>query len=95
MQHEVGRDLEDYPSLEPAVQLDIARKYRVMHQKVHDMGYYNCHYVEYAKEIARYLTLFTLSMVTLRYEWYMISAAFLGLFWVCHHNTTPHVVITG
>lgn len=83
LQELVDQDLKDYPSLEPSVQQDIVRRYRVLHQRVHDEGFYDCAYIEYAKEMARYVAIFTTSMVALHYGWYMTSACFLGLFWVC------------
>lgn len=82
MQQEISQDLRGYPSVDPAVQQDITRKYQAMHQKVKDLGYYDCPYVEYGKECARYLSLFTAFAVLLHYEWYLPSAFFLGLFWV-------------
>lgn len=82
IQGEVNRDIRDYPSLNPAVQLAIEEKYRDMHQQVKDLGLYDCPYIEYGKESIRYATLFTIFMVLLRYEWYIPSAIFLGLFWV-------------
>ncbi len=82
VQQDIDQDIKDYPSLDPAVQQEIARKYRVLHQRVHDEGFYNCPYVEYGKEAARYITLFALFLLALRQGWYMVSAAFLGLFWV-------------
>ncbi|KAM0193031.1 hypothetical protein ACHAPA_003993 [Fusarium lateritium] len=79
---EIQHDLETYPSpLDAGVQHDIARKYQVLHQKVHDMGLYNCAYIEYGKELARYTTLFSLFALGIYNEWYLTSALFLGLFW--------------
>lgn len=79
----VDRGVRDYPSVDPAVQQDIVEKYRIMHDKVRDEGLYDCPYVEYGKEICRYLTLFSLFLTFLHNEWYITSAVFLGLFWVC------------
>jgi sphingolipid 8-(E)-desaturase len=81
MQQEVNECISKYPSLSPLVQQDIVAKYRALHQKIRDDGLYDCPFVEYAKEMARYTVLFTAFIVTLRYGWYMTSAAFLGLFW--------------
>ncbi|RFU27331.1 hypothetical protein B7463_g8997, partial [Scytalidium lignicola] len=78
---EIDSDLSHFPSMNPETQSNIALKYRKLHRKVEEHGYYNCHYSEYAIECFRYLSLFTLSMVALRYEWYITSAVFLGLFW--------------
>lgn len=82
MQEEIDQCISEYPSLNPTVQQDIIQRYRELHQKVRDAGLYDCPYVEYGKELSRYLTLFSLFAVALRYEWYMTSAVCLGLFWV-------------
>lgn len=82
VQQGANQDLRDYPSLDRAVQLNITHKYRLLHQEVRDQGLYHCHISEYGKELARYVTLFAVSMVALHHGWYMTSAAFLGLFWV-------------
>ena len=83
MQEEVERDIRDYPSVDAEVQDEIVEKFRALHQRVHDENFYECRLVEYGKEMVRYSLLFTASMVALYHEWYMTSAAFLGLFWVC------------
>ncbi|KAK3349246.1 fatty acid desaturase [Lasiosphaeria hispida] len=77
----IEKDILEYPPLEDAVQQEIVRKFRVLHQQVYDDGYYDCRYLEYGKEAVRYSMLFAMFFVALRYEWYMTSAAFLGLFW--------------
>lgn len=82
VQQEIEQGLRDYPSLDPMVQQDIVARYRLMHQQVIDQGLYECHYIEYAKEMTRYSILFSLFLVTLHYCWYLTSAVFLGLFWV-------------
>jgi delta8-fatty-acid desaturase len=81
---EIQHDLETYPSpLDARVQHDIARKYQALHQKIRDLGLYNCPYIEYGKELARYTTLFSLFSLALYNQWYITSAMFLGVFWVC------------
>ncbi len=82
VQEEIDQDLQDYPSLDPAVQQDIIHRYRLLHQRVHDEGFYDCRYWEYGKEMIRYVGLFIASMAALRYGWYLTSAVCLGLFWV-------------
>jgi delta8-fatty-acid desaturase len=82
VQKGIDQDIQDYPSLDPAVQLRIAHKYRLLHQKVRDQGLYECRLLEYGKEMIRYVGLFLLFMLALRHGWYMTSAVFLGLFWV-------------
>ena len=81
VQSEIDESISGYPSLSPLVQQDIVAKYRQLHDVIRDQGLYDCPYIEYGKECARYLGLFTAFLVTLRFEWYMTSAAFLGLFW--------------
>ncbi|KAK4149557.1 fatty acid desaturase-domain-containing protein [Chaetomidium leptoderma] len=95
---EVDKDTEGFPSLCPKVQEEIAQKYRALHQRVRDEGFYECPYLEYGKELARYTTLFAASMIALRYEWYMTSACFLGLFWhqvMFSAHDAAHGAITG
>lgn len=82
---EIEDSLRDYPSLDPATQRAISSAYQALHQQVKDGGFYECRYSEYAKEMTRYLILFALFCTTLRCGWYLTSAAFLGLFWVCLH----------
>lgn len=83
---EVARDTMNYPSIEPMVQQDITRRYRALHQRIQDEGLYKCRYIEYGKEMVRYVALFAAFLATLYYKQYMISAVFLGLFWVCCFN---------
>ncbi|MCJ1411105.1 hypothetical protein MMC19_005193, partial [Ptychographa xylographoides] len=81
VQSEIDRDLRNYPPLDEKTQRDITLKYQALHQRVKDEGFYDCHYIEYGKEFVRYAILFALFFVSLKAEWYMTSAAFLGLFW--------------
>ena len=95
---EIDKDNQGYPSLDPAVQQDITQKYRALHQRVHDEGFYNCPYLEYGKEAARYALLFGASMLALRHGWYVTSAFFLGLFWhqiMFTAHDAAHGAITG
>jgi delta8-fatty-acid desaturase len=81
---EIQSDLETYPApSDTKVQSDIARKYQLLHDRIRDEGLYQCPYVEYGKEMARYTTLFTLFGVLFYNQWYITSSVFLGLFWVC------------
>lgn len=95
---DIDRDLRDYPSVDPEVQQDVVNKYRALHQRVHDEGFYNCPYSSYAIEMCRYTTLFTCSMVALYHQWYMTSAFFLGFFWqqiMFTAHDAGHCAITG
>lgn len=87
LEREIQNDLTIYPSLDPLVQKEIARKYQILHQQITDAGLYDCPYLDYGKEMIRYTLLFTTFIVLLSYGWYLTSAIFLGLFWVCPH---PH-----
>lgn len=82
IQQNADLDAQSYPSLDPTVQEDIVQKYRELHQKVLDQGLYNCPYIDYGKEMARYSALFLLFAVFLTKGWYLTSSVFLGLFWV-------------
>lgn len=82
IQSEIDDDMADYPSLDPDTQRIIEAKYRALHQRVKDEGFYQCHYGEYAKELTRYLSIFAMFLTALYHGWYCTSAALLGLFWV-------------
>lgn len=82
VQKAIDDDVRDNPSLDAGTQRAITLKYQALHQRVKDEGFYDCHYIEYGKEIIRYTLLFSLFFTFLRAEWYLTSACFLGLFWV-------------
>ncbi len=73
----------DNPSLDPEVQAAIQRDYRALHEQIKAEGLYQCRYSEYAKESVRYGMLFAAFAGFLYCKWYLTSAIFLGLFWVC------------
>ena len=84
---EKGR--REYPCADDVqLQQDIVHRYRALHQQVKDENLYACPYIEYGKELSRYLTLFGIFLFTLHHAWYMTSAFFLGLFWVCSSCVT-------
>jgi delta8-fatty-acid desaturase len=87
-QQEIDNDARDNPSLDAETQLEITKKYQVLHQRVKDEGFYDCHYIEYGKEMIRYSLLFATFITCLRTGWYMTSAAVLGLFWVYSHPSS-------
>jgi hypothetical protein len=81
IQQAIDADVAKYPSLDADTQRNIAVKFRALHQRVHDEGYYVCSFSNYATEIGRYLALFGLFLTLLHYEWYILSAVALGIFW--------------
>ncbi|KAI5358782.1 Putative cytochrome b5-like heme/steroid binding domain, fatty acid desaturase [Septoria linicola] len=81
VQAEIDADIAKYPSLDAATQREITNKFRMLHQRVHDEGFYDCRFIEYGKEMLRYASLFALFVFFLRREWFFTSACFLGLFW--------------
>lgn len=80
-QQEIDRDLEIFPSLDPQTQHSIIEKYKLLDQRLHDEGLYDCNYTAYAWEITRYTLLASASLYLLRTGWYIPSAIFLGLLW--------------
>ncbi|KAL8674502.1 MAG: hypothetical protein Q9168_001094 [Polycauliona sp. 1 TL-2023] len=80
-QQEIDFDLHKYPSLDPATQHDIVRRYRQLGQIIRAQGLYQCHYMDYLIELSRYTLLFTLCLLFLGLGWYATSGLFLGLFW--------------
>jgi delta8-fatty-acid desaturase len=80
-QREIDHDLQVYPALDHQTQTTIIHKYRQLDEKLRAAGLYGCHYTAYAFEIARYILLGALSYYFLQRQWYILSAAFLGLLW--------------
>lgn len=78
---EIELDLAKYPSLDPATQEDITRRYRALDQRIRLEGLYQCTYTSYLIEICRYTFLFSFFLLGLHYEWYALSGLFLGIFW--------------
>ena len=98
VQLQMDFDLSNYPSLDPETQRNISINFRKLHQKVEERGLHKCDLSNYFPEVVRYAMLFSLFILTLRYEWYIPSAVFLGLFWhqimfVAHD--AGHLAITG
>ncbi|CAF9904326.1 MAG: hypothetical protein ALECFALPRED_007498 [Alectoria fallacina] len=81
VQKGIDDNVRDNPSLDAETQRAITLKYQTLHQRVKDEGFYDCHYLEYGKELLRYALLFSLFFTFLRAGWYLTSACFLGLFW--------------
>ena len=77
----IDLDLAKYPSLDPATQDEIIRKYRLLDQRIRSEGLYNCDYTDYTIELTRYTFLFCMFFLFLRLGWYPISALFLGCLW--------------
>ncbi|KAL8977722.1 MAG: hypothetical protein Q9205_006536 [Flavoplaca limonia] len=80
-QREIDLDLDKYPSLDPATQDDIVRRYRQLGQIIHAQNLYQCDYKDYLIELVRYALLFAMCLLCLRFGWYATSGLFLGLFW--------------
>ena len=93
VQDEIDSDTRDNPSLDVNTQNSINAKYQNLHQRVKDEGFYECQYLEYGRELVRYLTLFALFLVCLRWGWYLTSACLLGLFWVTYDFQALFVIM--
>ncbi|KAH0542083.1 hypothetical protein FGG08_003463 [Glutinoglossum americanum] len=78
---EIDLDLSTYPPLDPVTQDEIVRKYRLLHDRIKAEGLYKCHYTSYLTDLCRYVLLFSLCLLFLRWGWYGASGMFLGLFW--------------
>lgn len=79
--HEIELDLAKHPSLDDGTQQYIITRYRVLHDRIKQEGLYDCRYINYLKECCRYGLLFAAFLYTLKSEWFITSAVFLGLFW--------------
>lgn len=77
----VDVDLSEYPSLDEETQRNISVNFRKLHENVRQNGLHQCDLSNYLMEVVRYVILFSLFILALRYEWYITSAVFLGLFW--------------
>ncbi|KAI9840739.1 MAG: hypothetical protein M1838_003933 [Thelocarpon superellum] len=80
-QKAIDLDRSKYPPLDPVTQDEIVRKYRLLNERIHAEGLYQCSYPSYLIEICRYTLLFALSMAFLRAGWYGTSGLFMGMFW--------------
>jgi len=77
---EVAEAIKEYPSLDLETQQNISKEYRDLHQEIIDAGYYKCNYSAYGRDAIRFGTLFACFLYA---KWYLTSAIFLGMFWVC------------
>ncbi|KAJ5252110.1 hypothetical protein N7489_002520 [Penicillium chrysogenum] len=78
---EIVLDTAKYPSLDPASQEEIKRKYRELNERIKAEGLYDCNYSCYFVECCRYTLFAGLSYTFLRMGWWATSAFFLGCFW--------------
>jgi len=78
---ELPAEFDQYPPLTPEVQHQITLNYRALEERLWKEGYYECYYSRYLPELLRYTSLGLLSYIALKYNWYCISALFLGLMW--------------
>lgn len=79
--YQLTADLKRYPGLDHFVQDEIAAKYRQLDKELRQEGFYDCPYGMYAFECARYVTLFALFALSIRYEQFALAALALGAFW--------------
>ncbi|KAG7527934.1 hypothetical protein FFLO_06502 [Filobasidium floriforme] len=77
----IDKGLAEYPSPDVETQRVVAEKFKALHKRVQDEGFYTCRYRNYAKEMVRYTLLFSLFIGFLRSGYYFTSAMFLGFFW--------------
>ncbi len=78
---ELDIDIAKYPSLDLSTQADIVSKYRMLNQRIKAEGLYQCSYRSYLVELCRYIFIFTLTMMCLRWGWYGTCGMFMGIFW--------------
>ena len=78
---EIDLDLAKYPALDPETQDEIVRRYRLLYHRLQAERLFDCNYSAYAIESCRYLLLFGLFLLSLRYGWYSTSGLFLGMCW--------------
>ncbi|KAJ9217119.1 hypothetical protein DTO166G4_1174 [Paecilomyces variotii] len=94
---EIDLDLSRYPSVDPAKQDEVVRKFHKLHERVISEGLYDCSYRAYAIETCRYVLVALLFVLFLRLGWYNTSAVFLGMLWhllVFTVHDAAHLAIT-
>ncbi|EXJ87844.1 hypothetical protein A1O1_04771 [Capronia coronata CBS 617.96] len=77
----VTLDPSMYPAAGTEIQSDVAIKYRLLDQRLHDQGLYQCHYSAYGIEAARCTVIFFAMTFAVYHGWVLIGGVFLGLFW--------------
>ncbi|PHH69749.1 hypothetical protein CDD83_5628 [Cordyceps sp. RAO-2017] len=77
----INIDLHKYPPPDPETQARIFVKYRELHRRVHDEGLYQCDAMAYAIDGCRYVTLFSLMLLCLRFNQFAVGGIFLGFLW--------------
>jgi hypothetical protein len=82
-EEEIDSDILAYPSLDQKTQDAISKEYGALHEQIKNEGFYTCRYSEYAKDSIRWGILFAGFVFFLTSKWYITSAIFLGMFWVC------------
>lgn len=80
-QEKIDLDQAKYPPLDEVTQDEIVNRYRILNERIRAEGLYQCNYTAYMYEMSRYIFLFSMSLLCLRWGWYGTSGAFLGLFW--------------
>ena len=80
-QQEIDIDLAKYPALDHTTQDNIVKRYRILNERIRTEGLYQCNYTSYLIEMSRYLLLFSMFLLCLRWGWYGSSGVFLGFFW--------------
>ncbi|KAF3479949.1 fatty acid desaturase [Arthroderma uncinatum] len=80
-QQEIDFDTAKYPPINAVEQERIVQKYRQLYDRLRDEGLFNCNYLAYMVELARYVLLSGLFVYFLRHGWYATSGLFLGLMW--------------
>ncbi|KAF1833212.1 fatty acid desaturase [Decorospora gaudefroyi] len=78
---ELDFDKAKYPSLDPATQENITRKYRELQTRIQKEGLYECNYTSYGIECLRYGFFLFAFLIMLRTGWYVSSAIPLACLW--------------
>lgn len=93
----VEDDLKTIPALDYKTQEHLSQEYNKLHDIIIKGGYYDCPYMEYAKEATRIAILFGISFYMLYKKWFFTSAVFMGLGWqqlVFIAHDAGHISIT-
>ncbi|PHH58455.1 hypothetical protein CDD81_5805 [Ophiocordyceps australis] len=77
----ISLDLDKYPAPDTSTQARILQQYRELHQRILDLGLYECDSMAYATDCCIYVALFAAMFVCLHLGQYALGGLCLGFVW--------------
>lgn len=75
------KDLSEIPSLDYQTQHELREKYDQLHEKIINLGLYQCDYWNYIRELMKITSLFLFSFSFLKWNYLFASAICMGMAW--------------